>query len=129
MDEFRIGVVPVDPNKITLGSVIDVLMIVRFLLLLPLLEPSMVTWLLNILIKAPELTEPDIVDDIPAAGRIVKVLTTDILGFCCMVIGNDSPEVYVDFVSKKTTLPDMQLLLTALKADVRVVKLPPVPTV
>ena len=65
-----IGVVPVLPNNNTEGDVTLVLVIVRFWLLVPLLEPSTVTLLLNILIKALLANEPVKVEVVKINGFI-----------------------------------------------------------
>ena len=66
------AIVPVEPKRITFGEVTDVLVIVRSRLLVALLDPSMITLLLFILIKA--LLAKDPVSVVPAAaGLMVKV--------------------------------------------------------
>ncbi len=60
------------------GEVVEVLVIVRFLLVLPLLLPSIVTKSAPLkLIKAPLATEPEIVAVTVLAGFIVKVFVED----------------------------------------------------
>ena len=67
------GVVPVLPNKTTIGEVALVLVMVRFLLEVPLLEPSIVTLLLNTRINAALAREPVKVELTPLLGLISNV--------------------------------------------------------
>ncbi len=69
-----IGVVPVEPISNIFGLVTLVLLMVRFLELDPLLEPSIVTYLPRIRISAELLAEPVIVAFTPVLGLMVSVL-------------------------------------------------------
>src|SRR5688500_4999954 len=71
--EFKIGLVPVEPNNRTDGEVVLVLVIVRSLVVVPLLDPSMVTLSEKILIKAPLASVPVSVDVTPVFGLINNV--------------------------------------------------------
>ena len=70
-----IGVVPVEPIKTTLGVVAEVFVIVRSRVVPPAeFEPSMITLLFNILMRAPAVMLPERLAVIPVFGLIVMVL-------------------------------------------------------
>ena len=85
-----IGVVPVDPISKIFGLVTLVLLMVRFLELDPLLEPSIVTYLPRIRISAELLAEPVIVAFTPVLGLMVSVLVALAVALSLMVIGKVS---------------------------------------
>src|SRR5947209_6411104 len=66
-------VVPTAPIHTTVGAVTLVLVMVRFLLVLPLFEPSIITLLENILINPVLANVPVKVDVVNAAGLMVSV--------------------------------------------------------
>lgn len=106
-----IGVVPVDPINKIFGLVTLVLLMVRFLELDPLLEPSIVTYLPRIRISAELLAEPVIVAFTPVFGLMVSVLVALAVALSLMVIGKVSEPEYVTPVKINVTGPDKQALL------------------
>ena len=106
-----IGVVPVEPISNIFGLVTLVLLMVRFLELDPLLEPSIVTYLPRIRIIAALLTEPVMVALTPVLGLMVSVLVALAVALSLIVIGNVSEPEYVAEVKIKVTGPERQALL------------------
>ena len=89
---FEIGVVPVEPNKKTLGAVDEVLVNVRSLDVPPaVFEPSMMTLLFIILMRAPFDMLPEMAAVTPVFGLIVMVFVALDPGITGITTGQVSP--------------------------------------